>query len=86
MENEIIMENEQVMDNVTDIVTTEGSAKDLLLTVGIGAGVIVGGIILYKKVVKPLIAKAKKKKELDEETEIEPESIEIDDYEDETEE
>lgn len=63
--NEIIMENEQVMDEVVDIATTEGSGKDLLLVAGIGAGVIVGGILIYKKVVKPLIAKAKKKKEQD---------------------
>lgn len=73
MENEI-METEQAMDELVSV--AEDSAKDLLLTATVGIVVLVGGIIAYKKIVKPLIAKAKEKREQEQEAVIEAEFTE----------
>ena len=60
MENEI-MNNEEIMEGVAEAATT-GSRKGLKVAVGAGVTLLVGGII-FKKLIKPAIAKAKAKKE-----------------------
>lgn len=60
MENEI-MNNEEVVETVEDIETN--SNKAFVVAAGIGLTILVG-TIAYKKIVKPLIAKHKAKKEL----------------------
>jgi flagellar biosynthesis/type III secretory pathway M-ring protein FliF/YscJ len=61
MEEEI-MNNEEVFETVEDIETN--SNKAFVVAVGIGLALLVG-TITYKKIVKPLIAKHKAKKELE---------------------
>lgn len=60
MENEII-NNEEVLETTEEIVA-ENSNKGLVAVAAIGATLIVGTLV-YKKIVKPLIAKHKAKKE-----------------------
>lgn len=60
MENEI-MNNEEVVETVEDIETN--SNKAFVVAAGIGLTILVGAIA-YKKIIKPLIAKHKAKKEL----------------------
>lgn len=60
MENEMIM-NEEVIETATEELAAVDSKKGL-----IAAGVavaIIGGVIVYKKVIKPALAKRKAKKE-----------------------
>lgn len=73
MENEIMVNNE-VVEN-TEEIATEQSGKGLLIAAGVGLAVIVGGIV-YKKVIKPAIAKAKAKKEAEEAVEADFEEVE----------
>ena len=61
MENNEIMKNEEVMEATEEIATAD-SGKGLMVVAGIGLVVLAGGII-YKYVAKPMIAKAKAKKE-----------------------
>lgn len=63
--NENVIMNDEMMDNVADTAvegaTTNGAASVVMTTVKIGA-VTLGGIVLYKKVIKPIINKVKAKK------------------------
>lgn len=68
MENNEIMTNEEVME-ATEEIATAGVGKGFKVAIGVGLTA-VGGVIAYKYVVKPLIAKIKAKKaqsEIDEE-------------------
>lgn len=63
MENEII--NTEVMEDMTGELIEEECVKTdrkLFATFGLGALVAVGGIIFYKKVARPFIAKLQEKK------------------------
>lgn len=64
MEKNEIVVNEEVMEvmEVADEVVTDKSGKVAKVCVGIGLTALVGGIV-YKYVVKPLVAKAKAKKD-----------------------
>lgn len=69
MENNEIMVNEEVME-ATEEIATAGASKGFKVAIGVGLAA-VGGVIAYKYVVKPLIAKIKAKKaqsEIDEES------------------
>lgn len=59
MEN--IMANEEVVEVAEEVVTT-GSGKAGKVVVGLGL-IALGGAVLYKRVIKPIIAKVKAKKE-----------------------
>ncbi len=79
MENTEIMNNE-VMETTEEIVET-GMSKGIKVTVGIGLAV-VGGVIAYRYLAKPLIAKIKanldrKKMETEEETTFDSDSSNI---------
>ena len=68
MDNNEIMVNEEVME-ATEEIATAGGSKGFKVAIGVGLAA-VGGVIAYKYVVKPLIAKIKAKKaqsEIDEE-------------------
>lgn len=60
MENNEIMNNEELMENGIELVQAEvfKPGKGLIITAAVGATVL-GGILIYKKVIKPAIAKAK---------------------------
>ena len=79
MENTEIMNNE-VMETTEEIVET-GMSKGIKVTVGIGLAV-VGGVIAYRYLAKPLIANIKanldrKKMETEEETTFDSDSSNI---------
>lgn len=74
MENNEIMVNEEIIE-ATEEVTTENSGNGLLIAAIVGGALLVGGIV-YKKVIKPAIAKAKAKKEQKEVIEADFEDIE----------
>ena len=77
MENDII--NTEVMEDVTGELIEEECVKTdrkLFATFGLGALTVVGGIIFYKKVARPFIAKLKEKKA---QAKSEPENPETDD-------
>lgn len=67
MENEI-MNDVEVVNEVIDETTPAGSGKGLI-AVAVAGAVLLGGRLLYKKVIKPAIAKAKAKKEAQQEIE-----------------
>lgn len=58
---EQIMNNEEIM-NVTEEVATTNSGKAVKAVVGIGVAAL-AGTVLYKRVLKPVVAKFKAKKE-----------------------
>lgn len=60
MENNEIMVNEEVME-ATEEIATAGVSKGFKVAVGIGLAAI-GGVIAYRYVVKPLVAKIKAKR------------------------
>ena len=62
MEANEILNNEEVMETTAEEVTKMSSGKSLKVVAGIGF-VVLTGIIAYKYVGKPLIAKIKTKKE-----------------------
>lgn len=62
MENEIINVEETVLDGV-EIAPAEDSGKGMLVAAAIGGVAVLAGIAVWKKVIKPLVAKAKAKKE-----------------------
>ena len=64
MEANNILTNEEVLE-ATEEIATCGSKKGVKIAAGIGVSVFVG-IIAYKYVVKPIVAKIKAKKELKE--------------------
>ena len=76
MENNEIMVNEEVIEATEEIVTDK-AGKGLFVAAAVGAALIVGSIV-YKKVIKPAIAKAKAKKESEEAIEADFEEIEND--------
>jgi hypothetical protein len=61
METNEIMVNEEVMDT-TEEIATASSSKGFKVAVGVGLAV-VGGVVAYKYVIKPIVAKIKAKKE-----------------------
>ena len=73
MENEI-MNNEVVIEEVTEI--TEVDSNKGLIAFGICVAAL-GGVLLYKKVVKPLLNKRKAKKEQAEEIEAQFEESDV---------
>lgn len=60
MENNEIMVNEEVIE-VTEEIANAGVSKGFKVAVGIGLTAL-GGVIAYKYVIKPLVAKIKAKK------------------------
>ena len=78
MENEI-MATEEMMEETTDI-AENSSGKGWLIAAGVGAAVLVGGLI-YKKLIKPRIEAAKAKKEQPKMVEVTCEEIEAEDVE-----
>lgn len=61
METNEIMVNEEVIET-TEVIVGAGSGKGFKVSAGIGLAVI-GGVVTYKYLVKPLMAKIKAKKE-----------------------
>lgn len=77
MENEMIM-NEEVIETATEEIAAIDSKKGLIVA-GVAIAII-GGTIVYKKVIKPALAKRKAKKE-DEAMDAEIEETESEDCE-----
>lgn len=73
--NEIMTTNEEVIDEVTEEIATADSGKTLNVIAGIGLAVL-GGVLVYKYAIKPIVAKIKAKKE----EQARSESIECEDY------
>jgi flagellar biosynthesis/type III secretory pathway M-ring protein FliF/YscJ len=71
---------EEVIETVAEEITVPETGKGLKVAVVAGVALLVGGIV-YKKVVKPLIAKRKAKKAQVEEEQLEIEDICTDDEE-----
>lgn len=77
MEPNVIV-NEEVVENVTENVveevatTNSGKAAKIAVTLGV---VTLGGVLLYKKVIKPVVAKIKAKKEACKVTETETDEV-----------
>ena len=69
-----IMVNEEVIE-VTEEIATAGSGNGIKMAAGIGLAVL-GGVVTYKYLVKPMVAKIKAKKEQ------QKIDAEFDDYED----
>ncbi|MDD2298576.1 MAG: hypothetical protein PHU69_02935 [Fermentimonas sp.] len=69
-----IMVNEEVIE-VTEEIATAGSGNGIKMAAGIGLAVL-GGVVAYKYLVKPMVAKIKAKKEQ------QKIDAEFDDYED----
>ena len=61
MENNEILTNEEVMETTEEIVNAS-SGKDFKVAAGIGLAVL-AGVVAYKYIGKPLLAKIKAKKE-----------------------
>lgn len=81
MDTKEIMVNDEVLEATEEIATT-GSSKGLKIAGIVGLSVL-GGMVIYKYVIKPTVAKMKAKKELESEsnvieivTETEEENIE----------
>lgn len=64
METNEIITNDEVMEKAEEVVTSTGSGKTLR-TLGVIGGVALVGGLAYKYAIKPLISKAKAKKEQD---------------------
>ena len=60
--NEIMTMNEEVIEEVTTEIAEADSGKAMSVIAGVGLAVLAGTVI-YKFAVKPLVAKAKAKKE-----------------------
>lgn len=75
MENEI-MNNEEVITEVVEEVTPSNFEKGII-AVAVAGVVFLGGRALYKKVIKPAIAKAKAKKAAKEGIEVECEELPV---------
>lgn len=69
MENNEIMTNEEVMETTEEIVNAS-SGKGFKVAAGIGLAVLVG-VVAYKYIGKPLLAKLKAQKEKQEITDVE---------------
>lgn len=62
METNEIMVNEEDMTITEEMIATASSSKGFKVAVGVGLAV-VGGVVAYKYVIKPIVAKIKAKKE-----------------------
>lgn len=80
MDTNEIMTNEEVIETTEEIVTAS-SGKTFKVVAGVGLTVL-GGVVAYKYVIKPLVAKIKAKKE---QQKIEPEFENFDDVDNEEE-
>lgn len=58
-----ILTNENVVETAEEVVETVNSCKGMKIAAGVGGAVILG-IIAYKFIVKPIIAKVKAEKEM----------------------
>lgn len=76
MDNNEIMVNEEFMETTSEIVTSE-AGKGFKIAAGFGLAVL-GSVIAYKYVVKPIVAKIKAKKA---QQEIDGETIDCEYYE-----
>ena len=74
MDTNEIMVNEEVIE-ATEEIATAGSGNGIKMAAGIGLAVL-GGVVAYKYIVKPMVAKIKAKKEQ------QKIDAEFDDYED----
>lgn len=83
-----ILTNENVIETTEEVIETVDSCKGIKIAAGVGGAVILG-VIAYKFIVKPIVAKLKAEREDTIETEAEnvdeADSKEIDSDEDETE-
>ena len=61
MDTNEIMVNEEVIE-ATEEIATASSGNGIKMTAGIGLAVL-GGVVAYKYIVKPMVAKIKAKKE-----------------------
>ena len=61
MDTNEIMVNEEVIE-ATEEIATAGSGNGIKMAAGIGLAVL-GGVVAYKYIVKPMVAKIKAKKE-----------------------
>lgn len=61
MDTNEIMVNEEVIE-VTEEIATAGSGNGIKMAAGIGLAVL-GGVVAYKYLVKPMVVKIKAKKE-----------------------
>lgn len=59
--NEIINVEETVLDGVEEV-PTNGVNKGMLVAAAVGGVAVLAGIAVWKKVIKPMVAKAKAKK------------------------
>lgn len=62
METNEIMNNEDVMETTTEDVVEAGSGGGFLVAAGVGLAVL-AGVVIYRYVGKPIIAKIKAQKE-----------------------
>lgn len=74
MENEI-MNNEEVIEVVEEVAPTK--AGKVAIAVAVAGVAVLGGKVLYKKVIKPAIAKLKAKKAAKEGIEVECEELPV---------
>ena len=58
-----ILTNENVVETAEEVVETVNSCKGMKIMAGVGGAVILG-VIAYKFIVKPIIAKVKAEKEM----------------------
>jgi len=58
-----ILTNENVVETAEEVVETVNSCKGMKIAAGVGGAVILG-VIAYKFIVKPIIAKVKAEKEM----------------------
>lgn len=65
METNEIMNNEEVMETTTEEIVKASSGKGFKVAAGVGLAVLAGvaGVVIYKYVGKPMIAKIKAQKE-----------------------
>lgn len=63
MDENKIMNSEEITDATTEIVKSN-SGKRFMIAAGVGVAVAVGAVV-YKYAVKPMIAKARSKKEME---------------------
>lgn len=62
METNEIMNNEEVMETTTEEIDKASSGKEFKVAAGVGLAVL-AGVVIYKYVGKPMIAKIKARKE-----------------------
>lgn len=60
--NEIMVNNEEVVDEVTEEIAKKSSGKGLKIAAGVGLTILIGGLAV-KYIVMPTVAKIKAKKQ-----------------------